>query len=74
MFAKTPLYDDHIKLKAKMVGFHGWDMPIAYGSQIEEHHYYEKFIIQDKPVVLLGIAFKRQPHNFSIEYVEKQIK
>ena len=38
MFAKTPLYDDHIKLKAKMVGFHGWDMPIAYGSQIEEHH------------------------------------
>jgi aminomethyltransferase len=35
---RTPLYDKHIELGAKMVDFGGWDMPIHYGSQIEEHH------------------------------------
>src|SRR4030067_674651 len=35
---KTPLYDQHVELGAKMVDFGGWDMPIHYGSQIEEHH------------------------------------
>jgi len=35
---RTPLYDKHIELDAKMVDFGGWDMPIHYGSQIEEHH------------------------------------
>ena len=38
MGQRTPLYDVHVKLKAKMVDFGGWDMPINYGSQIEEHH------------------------------------
>ena len=36
---KTPLYGAHIDAGAKMVDFGGWDMPINYGSQIEEHHY-----------------------------------
>jgi len=35
---RTPLYDDHVAMGAKMVDFAGWDMPIHYGSQIEEHH------------------------------------
>ncbi|MBO6658133.1 MAG: glycine cleavage system aminomethyltransferase GcvT [Pseudomonadales bacterium] len=35
---KTPLYGKHEALGAKMVDFGGWDMPINYGSQIEEHH------------------------------------
>ena len=34
----TPLHDQHVALGAKMVDFGGWDMPLAYGSQIEEHH------------------------------------
>ena len=34
---KTTLYDEHIKLGAKMVDFGGWSMPINYGSQINEH-------------------------------------
>ena len=38
MGLKTPLYDAHLVDKAKMVDFGGWDMPIHYGSQIEEHH------------------------------------
>lgn len=37
MLVKTPLYEQHVALKAKMVGFHGWEMPLNYGSQIEEH-------------------------------------
>jgi aminomethyltransferase len=32
------LYEAHVALGAKMVDFAGWDMPIHYGSQIEEHH------------------------------------
>ena len=35
---RTPLYEQHLAAKAKMVDFAGWDMPIHYGSQIEEHH------------------------------------
>ena len=35
---KTPLYDAHIKLGAKMVNFSNWEMPISYTSLIEEHH------------------------------------
>ena len=35
---KTILNDAHRALGAKMVDFGGWDMPISYGSQIEEHH------------------------------------
>ena len=39
---KTPLYTDHIAMGGKIVDFSGWDMPIHYGSQIEEHHQVRK--------------------------------
>jgi aminomethyltransferase len=35
---RTPLFDLHQKLGAKIVDFGGWDMPLQYGSQIAEHH------------------------------------
>ncbi len=35
---QTPLHASHVALGAKMVDFGGWDMPLAYGSQIDEHH------------------------------------
>ena len=35
---QTPLYKAHIAAGARMVDFGGWEMPINYGSQIEEHH------------------------------------
>ena len=38
MTQKTILNDAHRALGAKMVDFGGWDMPIHYGSQIDEHH------------------------------------
>ena len=38
MTDKTVLNDTHRALGAKMVDFGGWDMPIHYGSQIDEHH------------------------------------
>ncbi|MCD9122095.1 glycine cleavage system aminomethyltransferase GcvT [Cupriavidus sp. UGS-1] len=34
----TPLNAIHRALGARMVDFGGWDMPVNYGSQIEEHH------------------------------------
>jgi len=38
MTQKTVLNDAHRTLGARMVDFGGWDMPLNYGSQIEEHH------------------------------------
>ena len=34
---KTPLYEEHKNLNAKMVDFGGWALPVSYSSQIEEH-------------------------------------
>lgn len=34
----TPLHASHVACGARMVDFAGWDMPVNYGSQIEEHH------------------------------------
>ena len=38
MGSRTPLYDKHIEAGARIVDFGGWDMPVNYGSQKEEHH------------------------------------
>ena len=35
---KTPLFDCHLSANAKMVDFSGWNMPINYGSQLQEHN------------------------------------
>ena len=35
---KTPLYEAHKSLNAKIVSFHGWLLPIQYTSIIEEHN------------------------------------
>ncbi len=36
---ETALVDDHRSLGGKLVDFGGWNMPLHYGSQIEEHHF-----------------------------------
>lgn len=38
MAQHTPLFEAHVTAGARMVDFGGWEMPINYGSQIEEHH------------------------------------
>jgi aminomethyltransferase len=35
---QTALFDRHVEAGARMVDFGGWDMPLHYGSQIDEHH------------------------------------
>lgn len=37
MSKKTPLYDKHVEAGARIVDFGGWDMPLHYGSQKDEH-------------------------------------
>lgn len=37
MILKTPLHQDHLDSGGKMVDFHGWSMPLHYGSQLQEH-------------------------------------
>jgi len=36
---RTALYDEHVKLNAKIVDFAGFEMPISYTSITEEHNY-----------------------------------
>ena len=42
MGKRTPLYQSHVDAGAKVVDFGGWDMPLHYGSQLEEHHIVRK--------------------------------
>ena len=35
---RTALYQQHVEAGAKLVEFSGWEMPVHYGSQLEEHH------------------------------------
>ena len=39
MGKKTCLYEKHLESSGKIVDFAGWDMPVNYGSQIEEHNF-----------------------------------
>ncbi|MBP8984353.1 MAG: glycine cleavage system aminomethyltransferase GcvT [Syntrophobacterales bacterium] len=34
---RTPLYDRHLKLGARMIDFGGWEMPVQYTTVIDEH-------------------------------------
>jgi aminomethyltransferase len=36
-YKKTPLYEEHVRLGARMVPFAGWLMPVQYTSIVEEH-------------------------------------
>ncbi|UCH48024.1 MAG: glycine cleavage system aminomethyltransferase GcvT [Betaproteobacteria bacterium] len=38
MLKRTPLFESHRQCNAKLVDFSGWEMPLHYGSQLEEHH------------------------------------
>ncbi|MEM7502438.1 MAG: glycine cleavage system aminomethyltransferase GcvT [Pseudomonadota bacterium] len=38
MGLQTALYAEHLAAGAKLVDFGGWDMPLHYGSQVDEHH------------------------------------
>lgn len=38
MLKKTALHPEHVRLGARLVDFAGWDMPIQYSSQLDEHH------------------------------------
>jgi len=38
MSKRTELFDTHVAAGARMVEFAGWEMPLNYGSQIEEHN------------------------------------
>ncbi|MFA5812481.1 MAG: glycine cleavage system aminomethyltransferase GcvT [bacterium] len=37
MTSRTPLYDEHLRLGARIVDFAGWEMPVQYTGVIDEH-------------------------------------
>ena len=44
MNKRTPLYDVHVALGARIVDFGGWDMPVQYSGVIEEHNTVRKSV------------------------------
>lgn len=60
MSQRTPLYPEHLAARAKLVDFAGWEMPLHYGSQLEEHHRVRRdagvFDVSHMTVVDLGGA------------------
>ena len=38
MLKRTPLYESHQKLGAKLIDFGGWEMPVQYSSIVDEHN------------------------------------
>src|SRR5690625_7779968 len=79
MTRKTVLNDTHRALGAKMVDFGGWDMPLNYGSQIEEHHHVRRaagmFVGSHMTVIDLSGPpardFLRRPLGNSIDQLQK---
>jgi len=63
MAKRTPLYEIHVAAGAKMVDFGGWDMPLHYGSQLDEHHQVRRdagmFDVSHMTIVDLGGARTR---------------
>ena len=43
-------------------------------DQIKLRRYYEPFLVQQKPIVLLGLAFKREPSVFDVTYVVENLQ
>lgn len=39
---QTPLYQAHLDANGEMIDFGGWEMPLNYGSQLEEHNHVRK--------------------------------
>lgn len=58
MANQTVLYSDHVELGARLVDFGGWEMPLDYGSQLQEHHQVRRaagmFDVSHMTVVDLG--------------------
>ena len=80
---RTPLYSEHKELGAKLVPFAGWEMPIQYGSIIEEHltvrnkvglfdvsHMGEVFVYGPEAIELLQ---KLVPQNIGKLAIEKAV-
>ena len=42
-------------------------------AQIELRGYHEKFLLQHKPVTLLGLSFHRSPKRFNVTYALKEL-
>src|SRR5690554_3590886 len=60
---RTPLYDRHVALGARMMGFGGFEMPVQYSSIIDEHLAVRRAAgLFD--VSHMGEIFVRGPHAF----------
>jgi len=64
MTERTALYEAHLEAGARIVDFGGWDMPLHYGSQIDEHHAVRRsagvFDVSHMTVVDIGGAGARE--------------
>ena len=60
---RTPLYDIHVALGAKMVPFAGWEMPVQYptGIQAEYGRRLADEIVSMRPAPAVRVQVRRRP-------------
>lgn len=66
---RTPLYHLHQQAGAKLVDFAGWDMPLHYGSQLEEHNKVRRDSGMFDVSHMLAVDIKGQQANEYLRYV-----
>ena len=67
---KTILNDTHRRLGARMVDFGGWDMPLHYGSQLEEHH----AVRRDSGMFDVDIHFTPSGHEVTARAIQRMLR
>jgi aminomethyltransferase len=66
---RTPLYEDHLLLKAKMVPFAGWEMPVQYVGLREEHETVRKNVGLFDVSHMGEIRFKGPEASLALEWL-----
>ncbi len=63
MSNKTILFDKHVEYKGKIVDFAGWQMPVNYGSQMDEHHQVrnDAGMFDVSHMVIVDLAIENKP-------------
>lgn len=72
---RTALYNEHFKLKAKMVEFGGWEMPVSYSGIIQEHQAVRNkvgiFDIGHMGMLQVTSSKKQEARNAALNFIQK---
>lgn len=75
MLKRTALYNEHLKLQAKMVEFGGWEMPVSYSGIIQEHQAVRNktgiFDIGHMGIIQVASSKKQEARNAALSFIQQ---